>query len=464
MTPTRKLDPAINLLDTEIDPRDAVSGLASRVPVIGPLLTDMINPQRLMADEENVLQDFLTGKRLNAMPQFTPLTAQEVLNFAKKKKKPSETYSNWEKSTGMEGMDLYEGTTPGPAIPDTPDIPERFDPNLGKRKGVPKPLVKAMGNKRIREKIKDFARQGKAIMGDSRWYQTGPLYQLYEDELGPEKAREKFTKDIQFLASTSQGMSLPNNVRVSSYYQYLDEQGLPLAIPPKGSGYGAKTQQGHLKGILDIKEKGELDYMANPKRATFANNLLGNESQVTIDKHNVRMLAMLTKDPMFLQTSAEIGGKKEGDADPPIVKEMKKKGIDVKETSRDGKIFFSIKPRQAFNDGKLTMARALKSPVLWREAPTDSEYGAYEKYQQDIAKELGMTPAEFQEATWLGAGGMTGLESPPETAIETIQKRVKYTADMLGKDPEMVMRQYIRGEIPLAQMDDMMTTYGGLLA
>ena len=104
--------------------------------------------------------------------------------------------------------------------------------------------------------------------------------------------------------------------------------------------------------------------MANPERATFANNLLGNESQVTIDKHNVRMLAMLTKDPMFLQTSAEIGGKKEGDADPPIVKEMKKEGIDVKETSRDGKIFFSIKPRQAFNDGKLTMARALKSPIL----------------------------------------------------------------------------------------------------
>ena len=87
-------------------------------------------------------------------------------------------------------------------------------------------------------------------------------------------------------------MSLPNNVRVSSYYQYLDEQGLPLAVPPKGSGYGAKTQQGHLKGILDIKEKGDLDSMANPKRATFANNLLGNEYQVTIDKHNVRMLAM----------------------------------------------------------------------------------------------------------------------------------------------------------------------------
>ena len=134
MTPTRKLDPAINLLDTEIDPRDAVSGLASRVPVIGPLLTDMINPQRLMADEENVLQDFLTGKRLNAMPQFTPLTAEEVLKFSRKKKKPSETYSNWEKSTGMEGMDLYEGTTPGPAIPDTPDIPERYDPYEGRKR------------------------------------------------------------------------------------------------------------------------------------------------------------------------------------------------------------------------------------------------------------------------------------------------------------------------------------------
>jgi len=391
------------------------------------------------------------------------------LKFSRKKKKPNETYGNWEKNVGMEGVNLYEGTTPGPAIPDTPDIPERYDPYEGKRKGVPKEMQKALSNKKIRQKIMEFARQGKAIMGDSRWYQTGPLYQLYVDELGPEKAREKFTNDIKFLASTSQGMSLPNNVRVSSYYQYLDEQGLPLAIPPKGSGYGAKTQQGHLKGILDIKEKGDLDYMANPKRATFANNLLGNESQVTIDKHNVRMLAMLTNDPMFLQTSAEIGGKKKGDPDPPFVKQMKKMGIDVKETVREDdngneKIFFSMKPRQAYNDGKLTMRKALNHPILFREAPKDSEYGAYEKYQQEIAEEMGMTPAEFQEATWLGAGGMTGLGSPPETAIETIQKRVKYTADMLGKDPEMVMRQYIRGEIPLAQMEDMMTTYGGLLA
>ena len=77
---------------------------------------------------------------------------------------------------------------------------------------------------------------------------------------------------------------------------------------------------------------------------------------------------------------------------------------------------------------------------------------------------MGMTPAEFQEATWLRGRRYDKIRSPPETAIETIQKRVKYTADMLGKDPEMVMRQYIRGEIPLAQMDDMMTTYGGLLA
>ena len=48
-------------------------------------------------------------------------------------------------------------------------------------------------------------------------------------------------------------------------------------------------------------------------------------------------------------------------------------GIDVKETVREDdngneKIFFSMKPRQAYNDGKITM-RGLESPDTFVRSP-----------------------------------------------------------------------------------------------
>ena len=59
---------------------------------------------------------------------------------------------------------------------------------------------------------------------------------------------------------------------------------------------------------------------------------------------------------------------------------------------------------------------------------------------------------------------MTGGQSPAERMIDTIEKRVRYTADQLGVDPEIIFEQYIKGEIPLAQRGDMQSQYGGLLA
>ena len=116
-------------------------------------------------------------------------------------------------------------------------------------------------------------------------------------------------------------------------------------------------------------------------------------------------------------------------------------------------------------DGELTMKEALKKPVYWDGAPKETEYALLEQYGQRIAKSLGMTPPRFQEALWLGAGKLTGLQSPPEPFIRTLEKRVKFTAEQLGADPETVLRQYVRGEIPLADVgEDQESKYGGLLA
>tara|TARA_R100000306_G_C4350001_1_gene129618 strand:- start:83 stop:316 length:234 start_codon:yes stop_codon:yes gene_type:complete len=77
---------------------------------------------------------------------------------------------------------------------------------------------------------------------------------------------------------------------------------------------------------------------------------------------------------------------------------------------------------------------------------------------------MGLTAAEFQASLWFGAESMTGVESPAERMIDTIEKRVRYAAEQLGVEPKIIFEQYIKGEIPLAQMQDMQSQYGGLLA
>ena len=111
------------------------------------------------------------------------------------------------------------------------------------------------------------------------------------------------------------------------------------------------------------------------------------------------------------------------------------------------------------------MEEALQNPGFWTDSPKKTEYALLEDYSKKIAKKLGMTTARFQEALWLGAGKITGLQSPPEPFLRTLEKKIKYTAEQLGADPETVLRQYVRGEIPLAQMGaDQQSRYGGLLA
>ena len=60
---------------------------------------------------------------------------------------------------------------------------------------------------------------------------------------------------------------------------------------------------------------------------------------------------------------------------------------------------------------------------------------------------------------------LTGRKSSPEPFIRTLEKRVKFKAEQLGADPETVLRQYVRGEIPLADVrEDQESKYGGLMA
>jgi hypothetical protein len=179
--------------------------------------------------------------------------------------------------------------------------------------------------------------------------------------------------------------------------------------------YGSLAQKLHRQNVINV-QNGGMNPLQNPKPTSFVENLLGNEQPVTIDTHNFRMLGMASKDPRFLTTSVE--------------------GSD-------------FNPRQAFAEGHLTMDEALKHPTYWESAPNKNEYAAYEAYQQQQAKKMGMTPAEYQEKMWVGGGKETGLGSDTETFLRTVAKRVQYTATRLGIDPQVVLQKFVRGEIPL---------------
>lgn len=98
------------------------------------------------------------------------------------------------------------------------------------------------------------------------------------------------------------------------------------------------------------------------------------------------------------------------------------------------------------------MEQALSRPQYWEPVPSAREYGQIERWIQREAKEMGITPAQFQASMWLGGAEKTGLKSPLEPFMKTFEARVKYTAMRLNKTPQEVLDLFVSGEIPLLSL------------
>ena len=380
------------------------------------------------------------------MLRTQPLQPQEVLRVSADKKRPS--YAEFSKRYD-EGnpLSVYSSLEQGKSDLG-PEVIERYDPP----RGLKERSAKAVKKKGVANALMRLAEKGSH---QKDWYKTKPLLTLYRAVLGDKEGTDKFIKDIKIFSATSAGADVESNVKMSSYYQYLAEQGLPIEKPEKGTGYSSMTADTQLKAVKDYLEKGDIDPIENPKRYTFTSNFLGQEDYVTSDRHNMRTIGMLSKDPEFLKQSMPLS--KDSEAE-----KYRKMGFEVTEAGGKYKKK-KINPYKEFQKGTLTMKQALKMPTLWVDAPAKTEYKGLEDFQRKLAKKMGMTPAEFQASVWFGAGEQTGVRSPTERFIDTVEKRVRYTAEILGMDPRVVLRQYIKGEIPLADMTDMETQYGGLI-
>ena len=396
------------------------------------------------------------GKGLLETPKGG-VTADEVLALSRKKQIP---FGKWSEQDTTPNLLNLSGSKP--SIPDYPS-PPRFFPT--DRADIDR-VRELVNNPKVSRRARKYAKEGASALPDS-WYSTSPLYKIYVEELGEKGAKKKFIQDMEIFAATSPVSKVPNNIKIGSLYQYYAAMGKEIPenvrkaadgflpdqqFPPPG--YGAKTQGNHLLNSRRVLSGEGMSARKNPKPVSFAANLIGNEKVLTADTHYFRALGMFAEDPRFLLTKAEVPVMKNG----KIVQVENKQGKLVIKTKE-------INPRKMVENGEMTMKEALKKPVFWDGAPKETEYALLEQYGQKIAKSLGMTPARFQEALWLGSGKLTGLQSPPEPFIRTLEKRIKYTAEQLGADPETVMRQYVRGEIPLAEVgEDQQSRYGGLLA
>jgi hypothetical protein len=163
------------------------------------------------------------------------------------------------------------------------------------------------------------------------------------------------------------------------------------------------------------------DALNNPKPASFAENLTGNQQPVTVDTHAFRLPGIVAQDPRFLETAFQ------------VAKDAPKQNI----------------PKM-IQSGETTLAEAANRPAWWQAQPKANEYAAMEKYYQSLGKELGLTPAQTQASAWVGGGKLTGLASDESKPfLRFFEDRVNITADKTGKTPKQVLKEFIRGKAPL---------------
>ena len=357
------------------------------------------------------------------------LTGEAVLEESARlaKAPPAEQFKAFREANPEAGRTLFDLTNPQPSVNEQFPLPRNVP-----ARGPSERVADVMKSRKVERKMLEAAEAGMEKV-PKVWYRTSPLFDRFKSEYGKSRAEQFFRQLANSISATSPRSKVPQNVKIGSYYRWKAGQPGGLTdIPPKGSGYGSIAQQTHLRNMRQILEHGGFDPLVNPKPASFSENIIGNEIPVTVDTHNFRAPAMFAEDPRFLANT------------------MPKSQLEVE--NPDDIFKPGYKPQEAYYAGELSMKDALAQPGYWQSAPSKAtEYGPLESWQQEkLAPKVGMTPGQFQGNVWVGAGDVTGLGSPPETLLETIAARVMYTAHVMGKSPEEVLRKYVRAEIPLA--------------
>jgi len=377
--------------------------------------------------------------------------AADVFAATSSKQKGAPSFSDWRAANEDNLGTMFDYS----ALRQVPDVPQFQIERYQAPRGPSARIVDALASEDVARGINETVERG-AERGGLEWYNTDPLYRRLVSSVGESRAPDEYSRLMDIVAATSPRAKVQDNIRMASYYNYLLKNGIPVPDKP-AKGYGSVAQESHVKHARNIAEEGGWNIFDNPKPASFSSNLQGNQQVATIDTHNFRLPGIISQDPRFLATSFDELIKPENNDRQKIISDlleqypnMQGSDIDAFTSKLDrSKPKVTYRPQDWLKSGSISMDEAVARPNFWASMPNENEYGYYEGWQQDQAKKLGMSPAQYQASMWVGGGEDTGLGSVAEPFLKTFEARIKYTADRLGVDPEIVMEKMLKGEMPL---------------
>jgi hypothetical protein len=234
-----------------------------------------------------------------AFPQAGPVPGRSVAEVAPPRTSLSDEQGDalgsflWEGGTkgGRYGTGLFDMSRLG-------EVPDVAQAGLARAapppKGYPEYLTKTLTPENL-DRMDALARKGVDEMGARKWYNTEPLRDAFTQELGGQPGADAHRLYMNMVAATSPRSKVLDNIRNASYYFQQAQSGQPLpTAPPLPQPYGHIAQRLHMQNARAIMEQGGIPSDANPKPASFVENLVGNQEPYTFDTHMARNLGLRT--------------------------------------------------------------------------------------------------------------------------------------------------------------------------
>jgi hypothetical protein len=296
------------------------------------------------------------------------------------------------------------------------------------------------GSPRVRDLVNDPDVRSRMLqtiergmeMDADKWYDTKPLLAAFVAELGPEEGPVAFRRFIDINAAVSPRSDAKQQLKRASFFYGADRRG--EGIPWTPDEYGHFAQKVH-RALLEKLHKGGFNVKTGPKTASFAENLAGNQTPVTVDSHATTLPAIFSADPRWL-----------------------KSGKNTVQFEND-----TFYPRAAYERGEIDIDDAMEQPGWWGGKPLDSEYKPLADYYSELGSEFGMTGSRAQAAAWVGGGDITGVQSGPEPFLAHFVERVRDTAQQRGQSFEETLKRMIHGKEALLSVPLLLTALRALL-
>lgn len=151
-----------------------------------------------------------------------------------------------------------------------------------------------IGSDEARERLRLAYQRGSEMEKTDKWYAMGQLEQDFIKELGPVEGRKAFAdRFATSMAATTGGQSPEDNLLMAAYGNYLRTHGLPYptAAHEMPVLIGGQFATGNITQHRKIFDEGGFSGLgvgnANPKRANFAQNFVGNPGPATMDEQMV---------------------------------------------------------------------------------------------------------------------------------------------------------------------------------